>query len=52
MESSRVCSARAVIGSATRWGQVQVDVVSLCAPWLVHDKLDVIVGSGALKNLL
>lgn len=30
--------------------QVRVDVVSLRAPWLVHDKLDVIVKSGALAE--
>src|SRR5437868_6808284 len=29
-------------------GRVRVDVASLRAPWLVHDKLDVIVKSGAL----
>ncbi len=31
-------------------GKVQVDVVSLRDPWLVHDKLDLIVKSGALKD--
>jgi regulator of protease activity HflC (stomatin/prohibitin superfamily) len=31
-------------------GRVRVDVVSLRAPWLVHDKLDVIVKSGALDG--
>jgi regulator of protease activity HflC (stomatin/prohibitin superfamily) len=30
--------------------KVQVDVVSQRAPWLVHDKLDVIVKSGALAG--
>src|SRR5450631_316275 len=32
-------------------GRVRVEVVSQRAPWLVHDKLDVIVKSGALKGL-
>jgi regulator of protease activity HflC (stomatin/prohibitin superfamily) len=31
-------------------GKVQVDVVSLRDPWLVHDKLDLIVKSGALES--
>ncbi|MSQ96646.1 MAG: slipin family protein [Gemmataceae bacterium] len=31
-------------------GRVQVDVHSLRAPWLVHEKLDVIVKSGALEG--
>lgn len=31
-------------------GKVRVDVVSKRAPWLVHDKLDVIVKSGALAD--
>ena len=31
-------------------GRVKVDVVSQRDPWLVHDKLDVIVKSGALKD--
>jgi hypothetical protein len=30
--------------------KVQVDVVSQRAPWLTHDKLDVIVNSGALAG--
>lgn len=30
--------------------KVRVDVVSLRDPWLVHDKLDVIVKSGALRD--
>ena len=31
-------------------GKVKVEVVSQCAPWLAHEKLDVIVRSGALKD--
>src|SRR5881227_2780156 len=31
-------------------GRVRVDVVSQRAPWLVHDKLDVIVKSGVLDG--
>ena len=31
-------------------GKVRVDVVSRRDPWLVHEKLDVIVKSGALKD--
>ena len=31
-------------------GKVRVEVVSRRDPWLVHDKLDVIVRSGALKD--
>ena len=31
-------------------GRVRVDVVSLRAPWLVHEKLDVIVKSGVLAE--
>src|SRR5580658_4443256 len=31
-------------------GKVRVDVVSQRDPWLVHEKLDVIVKSGALKD--
>jgi regulator of protease activity HflC (stomatin/prohibitin superfamily) len=30
--------------------RVRVDVVSLRSPWIVHDKLDVIVKSGALRD--
>ncbi len=46
-----------LLGKGRHWfadplGKVQVDVVSLRAPWLVHDKLDVIVRSGALKDLM
>ena len=32
------------------WGKVRVDIVSRRDPWLVHEKLDVIVKSGALKD--
>jgi regulator of protease activity HflC (stomatin/prohibitin superfamily) len=32
------------------FGQVRVDVVSMRDPWLVHDKLDMIVKSGALED--
>jgi regulator of protease activity HflC (stomatin/prohibitin superfamily) len=32
------------------FGRVKVDVVSQRAPWLVHDKLDVIVKSGVLEG--
>jgi hypothetical protein len=32
------------------FGKVRVDVVSRRDPWLVHEKLDVIVKSGALKD--
>src|ERR1700676_914563 len=31
-------------------GRVRVEVVSLRAPWLMHEKLDVIVGSEALTD--
>jgi regulator of protease activity HflC (stomatin/prohibitin superfamily) len=31
-------------------GRVRVDIVSQRAPWLVHDKLDVVVKSGALDG--
>src|SRR5205809_2233954 len=31
-------------------GKVRVEVVSMREPWLVHEKLDVIVKSGALKD--
>ena len=31
-------------------GKVKVEVVSQRAPWLAHEKLDVIVKSGALKD--
>ncbi|HWY88190.1 MAG TPA: hypothetical protein VNX28_15775, partial [Gemmataceae bacterium] len=32
------------------WGKVRVEVVSQRAPWLAHEKLDVIVKSGALRD--
>jgi regulator of protease activity HflC (stomatin/prohibitin superfamily) len=32
------------------WGKVRVEVVSQRAPWLVHEKMDVIVKSGALRD--
>jgi regulator of protease activity HflC (stomatin/prohibitin superfamily) len=32
-------------------GRVRVDIVSQRAPWLVHDKLDIIVKSGLLNDL-
>jgi regulator of protease activity HflC (stomatin/prohibitin superfamily) len=32
-------------------GRVRMDIVSLRQPWLVHDKLDLIVKSGALNGL-
>ncbi len=46
---------RGLIEQGTRWfidplGKVRVDVVSKREPWLVHDKLDLIVNSGALKD--
>jgi len=46
---------RGLIEQGTRWfidplGKVRVDVVSRREPWLVHDKLDLIVNSGALKD--
>jgi regulator of protease activity HflC (stomatin/prohibitin superfamily) len=44
-----------LLGKGRHWfadplGNVRVDVVSLRAPWLAHDKLDMIVRSGALKD--
>ena len=44
-----------LLGEGRHWlfdplGKVRVDVVSLRDPWLVHDRLDVIVRSGALKD--
>jgi regulator of protease activity HflC (stomatin/prohibitin superfamily) len=44
-----------LLGKGRHWladplGKVKVDVVSLRAPWLAHEKLDVIVRSGALKD--
>ncbi|MCG6156533.1 slipin family protein [Rubinisphaera margarita] len=46
---------RGLIEQGTRWlidplGKVRVDVVSKRDPWLVHDKLDLIVNSGVLKD--
>ena len=32
------------------WGKLSVDVVSQRDPWLLHEKLDMIVRSGALKD--
>ena len=44
-----------VLDTGTHWlfdflGNTQVDVVSRRQPWIVHDKLDVIVKSGALAG--
>ena len=46
---------RVLLGRGRHWfvdplGKVKIDVVSLREPWLVHEKLDVIVKSGALKD--
>jgi regulator of protease activity HflC (stomatin/prohibitin superfamily) len=46
---------RGVLDAGTHWildllGRVRVDVVSRRDPWLVHDKLDLIVQSGALGD--
>ena len=46
---------RGVLEAGRHWffdplGRVRVDVVSQRAPWLVHEKLDVIVKSGALEG--
>ncbi len=46
---------RGLLGTGTHWffdplGRVRVDVVSQREPWLVHEKLDLIVKSGALKD--
>jgi len=46
---------RGLIETGTRWffdplGKVRVDVVSKRDPWLVHEKLDLIVKSGALAD--
>jgi hypothetical protein len=46
-EFKRLLSARRYWLFDPLW-KVQVDVVSQRAPWLVHEKLDVIVKSGAL----
>ncbi|HOI53822.1 MAG TPA: slipin family protein [Phycisphaerae bacterium] len=47
---------RGLLGTARHWfvslpGKVRVDVVSQRAPWLCHEKLDMIVRSGALEGL-
>ena len=47
---------RGLLNAGTHWfvdplGRVRVEVVSQRAPWLVHDKLDVIVKSGVLQGL-
>jgi hypothetical protein len=44
-----------LLGKGRHWffdplGKVRVEVVSLRNPWLAHDKLDVIVKSGTLKD--
>ena len=44
-----------LLGAGRHWffdplGKVNVEVVSQRAPWLAHEKLDVIVKSGALKD--
>jgi len=46
---------RGLLGEGRHWlfdplGKVRVDVVSMRDPWLVHDKLDMIVKSGALAD--
>lgn len=46
---------RGLLGEGRRWffdplGKVSVQVVSLRAPWLAHEQLDVIVNSGALAD--
>lgn len=46
---------KGLLGEGRHWlldplGKVRVEVVSKRDPWLVHDKLDVIVKSGALKD--
>ena len=46
---------RGLLGAGTHWffdplGKVRVDVVSQRDPWLVHEKLDLIVKSGALAE--
>jgi len=45
----------ALLGAGTHWmfdplGKVRVDVVSQRDPWLVHEKLDLVVKSGALEG--
>ena len=46
---------KGLLGAGRHWfvdplGKVRVEVVSQRAPWLVHEKLDVIVKSGALTG--
>src|SRR5580704_9967386 len=46
---------RGLLAAGTYWrvdplNKLRVDVVSQRDPWLVHEKLDLIVKSGALKN--
>ena len=46
---------RGLLGAGRHWffdplGKVRVEVVSQREPWLVHEKLDLIVKSGALKD--
>src|ERR1700730_9931643 len=46
---------RGLLGEGRHWfvdplGKVKAEVVSQRAPWLAHEKLDVIVKSGALKD--
>src|SRR5580704_2188045 len=46
---------RGLVEAGRHWifdplGRARIEVVSLRAPWLVHDKLDVIVKSGALDG--
>jgi len=46
---------RGLLDAGRHWffdplGRVYVETVSLRAPWLVHDKLDVIADSGALAE--
>ena len=46
---------KGLLGAGRHWffdplGKVKVEVVSQRAPWLAHEKLDVIVTSGALKD--
>jgi regulator of protease activity HflC (stomatin/prohibitin superfamily) len=47
---------RGLLGSGTHWfldpfGRVAIDVVSQRAPFLVHEKLDLIVRAGGLKGI-
>ena len=46
---------RGVLDAGTHWmldllGRVRVDIVSRRDPWLIHEKLDLIVKSGALRD--